>query len=68
MSESNIDQHRMMQGIDDTDSHVKTKPREITLVETDENNDRSLAGNYMTQYFRNEVIINNAPKIWRVKE
>lgn len=46
----------------------KTKPREITLVETDKDNGDNNSGIYPDQHLGNNIFIGNQHKIWRVKE
>ena len=47
----------------------KTKPREITLVETEEDNEHLLnSPMYVNQWVNLDILLVNQPKIWRIKE
>lgn len=45
----------------------KTKPREITLVETEQDNIKH-DGKWCNQHFRDGLILTQQPKYWRIKE
>ena len=44
----------------------KTKPREITLVETEQDNIKH-DGKWCNQHFRDGLILTQQPKYWRIK-
>jgi len=47
----------------------KTQPREITLVETEEDNEHLLnSPMYVNQWVNLDILLVNQPKIWRIKE
>lgn len=47
----------------------KTKPREITIVETDDDNFKDESNdNYLKQHLAYGIMISGKSKIWRIKE
>ena len=45
----------------------KIKPREITIIETEQDNIK-YEGKWCNQHFRDGLILTQQPKYWRIKE